>query len=849
MRTDQKFPIVGIGASAGGIEALQGFFGGLPADPGAAFVVITHLNPTHESFLHEILSRFTSLPVSVAAEGIRLTPNHVYVMPPDVLLGIEDGTLRIKQRPSRRLQEIKPVDIFLSALAKDRGECAVSVILSGADGDGTLGTKAVKEAGGLTLAQVRDGHGPAYPDMPATAIAAGVVDLALPVEQMGAKIVEFSQGFLASDTSMSEAPDGEHSSEKAREELYTLLRNQTGHDFSGYKTKTFLRRIQRRMHIGQLDNVEAYIEWLRRDPKEVQALFRDLLISVTDFFRDGEAFEKLKELVIPKLFEERGAHDTVRVWVPGCATGEEVYSIGILMREHMATLTAVPRVQIFATDIDEKALSVARAARYPEELLQAVTGDRRRFFIPDGGTYVVSNEVRELCIFSTHNLIRDPPFSRMDLISCRNLLIYFGPDVQQQVIPIFHYSLRPGGYLFLGTAENATQCPELFLALDKKYRIFKSREDAPASHPPLLFSTPKAQWPDEWAPRSAAKSGAALRQEVETQVLERLAPPHVVVNQDGEIVYYSAKTGKYLEAPLGSPTRQLLAVTRRGLRLDLRTAVRECIQSSQKSVREHVHVETDDGRVQPVTISVEPVFNGNHDKRLLLIAFLDEGQAITAGEAEASSSGTSESTDRLERELRETRDRLQSQIEEYETALEELKSSNEELVSMNEEMQSTNEELEASREEMSSLNEELHTVNSELTAKVESLDRANSDLQNLFESTQIATVFLDKDLIIRIFTPGLSRFFNILPGDRGRPLSHITSRFPLPDLATDVRRVVDTGERLERVAKDEFGADFLIRLNPYRHSDGVVDGVVISFVELAARTAGSEPSVRTRIGS
>ena len=443
-----------------------------------------------------------------------------------------------------------------------------------------------------------------------------------------------------------------------------------------------------------------------------------------------------------------------------------------------------------------------------------------------------------MCIFSAHNLIRDPPFSRMDLISCRNLLIYFGAEAQHQVIPTFHYSLRPDGYLLLGTSENVTQFPDLFVAVDKKHRIFRSREDAPPTHLPILFGGTNSARQDEWTPRAAGKSAAPLRQAMHAEILERLAPPHVVVNQDNEIVHYSASTGPYLEAPVGAPTRQLLAVARKGLRLELRTTLRECAQSGQKCIREHVPVEGDDGQVHLVTLSIEPITDGNRDNRLLLVSFIDEAQSVTTGQAEAGLAQAADNSAPLERELRETRERLQSQIEEYETALEELRSSNEELVSMNEEAQSTNEELEASKEEMQSLNEELQTVNSELQNKIDALDRANSDLHNLFESTQIATVFLDKDLVIRIFTPSVSRIFNILPSDRGRPLTDITSRFALGDLTSDVKRVVQSSEPIERVVQGEAGTDFLIRLNPYRNSDGRSEGVVVSFIELRARAEG-----------
>lgn len=829
MSDARKFPIVGIGASAGGIEALEGFFQGMPEKPGAAFVIVTHLNPDRDSYLAEIVQRYTALPVTVAASGMNVACDHVYVMPPNTLISIKDGKLDLKPRSGAR--ETKPVDIFLSALAKDRGDVSVAVVLSGADGDGTLGTKAVKEAGGLTLAQVADGHGPRYPDMPDTAISAGFIDLAVPADAMGAKIAEFAvtavQGFDRAVLGL----QGDDAEASARQEIYTILRNQVGHDFEGYKAKTFLRRVHRRMQLAQIAKIGTYIEVLRDTPKEVQALFRDLLISVTDFFRDAGAFEKLKADVIPKLFEGRGADGTVRVWVPGCATGEEVFSIAILMREHAEQLSTVPRVQLFATDIDDAALSVARAARYPAELLANVSEDRKRFFLANGGSYVVAKEIRDMCIFSSHNVIRDPPFSRMDLISCRNLLIYFGATVQHQVIPIFHYSLRPGGFLFLGTSENVTQFSDLFAPVDKKFRIFRSRDDVATPQYPMSFAVPGLiGGARERGPRSEPNSAAALRHVVEAQVLERLAPPHVVVNLDGEVVYFSGRTGKYLEAPSGVPTRQILAIARKSLRLGLRTALRECVQTDKKIVRERIELSHDDGTAQHVTLSVEPIMERNRDNPLMLVAFQDDGGPHAGDNIKQGAIGDPSTL--METELRDTRERLQSQIEEYETALEELKSSNEELVSLNEELQSTNEELEASKEEMQSLNEELHTVNTELTVKVDALDQANSDLENLFESTPIATVFLDRDLVIRTFTPGVKRIINILPGDRGRPLTDLTTRFALPNLAADVKVVAARGEPVERRIADKSGVEILIRMNPYRNSREVLEGVVVTFVDI-----------------
>ncbi len=834
-----QFPIVGVGASAGGVEALEGFFRGIPDKPGIGIVVVTHLNPERESILHEIIARYTSLRVQVAKDGVQVGVDCVYVLPSDAVLGIGQGRLTIT-KPSPTHRERKPIDIFFSALALDIGEYAAGAVLSGSDGDGTLGIKAIKERGGLSLAQTRNGHGPGHPSMPDSAIASGFVDLAIPVEAMGGKLVEFARGLTLLDGIADDAALGLDIAplDTSQAEIYAILRSQVGHDFTGYKVKTFLRRVQRRMQVVQLHTLQAYVARLRQDPAEVTALFRDLLINVTNFFRDADAFENLASLVIPRLFEGRGAEDSVRVWIPGCATGEEVYSIAILMREHMPTLTAVPRVQIFATDIDEHALAVARAGRYPAALLDSVSAERRqRFFVADGGTYVLAKEVRDLCIFSPHSVIRDPPFSRMDMVSCRNLLIYFGQEVQGQVIPIFHYALRAGGYLFLGTSENISQFRELFAPIDKRHRIFRSRDDiAPAFRLPMAVrGWRSSSLAADTAARRSSMAGAGLRQSVQSQVLDRFSPPHVVANRDGDVVYFSTRTGKYLEAAPGIPTRQLLTMARRGLRLDLRTVFRKAVDTNTVASCPGVKLEHDDGRTHFVTITVEPVTD-SAEEPLYLILFHDEGATLSRDEAEGRLHSQADGLSiELENELRDTRERLQALVEEYETALEELKSSNEELQSVNEELQSSNEELEASKEELQSVNEELHTVNGELNAKVDALDRANNDLQNLFDATNLATVFLDRRLTIRNFTPAVGRLFNILPGDRGRPITDLSGPLDLPYLAEDVATIMAGSQQIERqVHRQQDGLHYLVLFAPYRDASDLVAGVVVTFVDVTS---------------
>ncbi|WP_233236369.1 CheR family methyltransferase [Bordetella sp. LUAb4] len=845
MAAASDFPIVGIGASAGAVEALEGFFRGVPDKPGFACVIVTHLSPDRKSMLPEIVSRYTSMKV-VAMEGS--TPvevDCVYLLPAAAVVGIQKRVLSLDAvdpaHPERR-----PVDLFFSALAEDIGEMAAGVVLSGGDSDGTLGIKAIKERGGLTLAQTADAFGPQHAHMPDSAIGAGIVDFAVPVERMGEKLVSFAKGLYLLDglaqTDIERAKA--RKLDDAREGIYALLRAQMGHDFSGYKVNTFLRRVQRRMQVLEIDEPDLYVTRLGADPEEVAALFRDLLINVTSFFRDAQAFQTLADAILPKLFEGRGPRDTVRVWVPGCATGEEVYSLAILMREYLDEREQAPRVQIFATDIDDSALSVARTARYPLPLLDGVSDARReRFFVHDGSSYVVSKEVRDVCVFSPHSVIRDPPFSRIDLVSCRNLLIYFGQEIQRQVIPTFHYALRPGGYLFLGTSENVSQFDELFVPVEKKQRIFR-RVDVVAGplRMPLSLSSARIGHIATLASSRPALGSGALRHAVDNHMLERFTPPHVLTTRDGDVVYYSSRTGKYLEAAPGVPTRQLFAMARKGLGLDLRSVFREAVESGRPVTRAGVAIEGEDGRVQVISLTVEPLPEQSQGDRMYLVVFTDQGPVLNRDEAllraQVMQDGT---TLQIEKELRDTRERLQSMIEEYETALEELKSSNEELVSVNEELQSSNEEMEASKEELVSLNEELHTVNAELSGKIEELDRSNSDLQNLLESTSVATIFLDRKLLIRSFTPAVADIFKIRSIDRGRPLAELVSRLNLAGLEENIANVFRSGKLLEcKVVSKDQRAHFLLRLAPYLNVEGQADGIVIAFVDITGMIHAEE---------
>ncbi|MBV9200105.1 MAG: PAS domain-containing protein [Alphaproteobacteria bacterium] len=827
-------PIVGIGASAGGVEALEQLLRSVPAENGLAFVVVTHLPPNRESMLADILGRATPMPVIDAKDGEKVEAEHVYILPPSAILTIQQGRLRLRHTgPADR--ERAPIDVFFNSLAEDQGEHAIGVVLSGGGHDGTLGIKAIKENGGLTIAQGANVSRPRFVEMPLSAVAGGFVDLELPVEDIPERIIAYVRNWGAFDP---EKPGD------VLANIHRLLRSRTGHDFSDYKERTFQRRVQRRMQVVQTTKLEEYAERLQKDAEEVHALFRDLLIGVTDFFRDAAAFQALETSVIPKLFEGKGADDEVRVWVAGCSTGEEAYSIAILLREQCEKLVTPPKVQIFATDIDETAMGIARAARYPANVIKEVSPERlRRFFSQEAGTYRVIKELRDMCIFSTHSVIRDPPFSRLDLISCRNLLIYLKPTLQAQIVPLFHYSLRPGGFLFLGSSENLSRYGELFAALDRKNRIFRRRDLISRPPLPLRQFLPNARRePGTEDGQNAFLQRSDTVRKLAATVVERFAPTFVIVDEAGQTLFFSSGTGKYLQPAAGPPNRDIVAMARPGLRADLRAALHRAKETGERVVRERIAVQINGG-LQMISLAVERVLEGN--ETAYGIVFTDRGPIRSdedvAGASRPVGEGEDATVRQIEKELQETKERLQSTIEELETANEEFRSSNEELLSVNEELQSTNEELETSKEELQSVNEELQTVNNELSIKIDELDRANADLNNLFQSTQVATIFLDRNLLIRSFTPAVTKLFNLIPNDRGRPLTDIVSRIDYPDLEHDMRRVCRGAEVAERSVKVSGGnGHYLARILAYRTPNNEIDGVLLTFVDISNIIAAEE---------
>ncbi|MGN6059529.1 MAG: CheR family methyltransferase, partial [Sphingomicrobium sp.] len=732
-------------------------------------------------------------------------------------------------------------DSMLMSLAEHAQDRAVAVILSGLGSEGTAGVTATKQFGGLSIAESLDGEGEAAEHGAAT--PAGIVDLLLPIGQIAAQIALYVHGLKTLGPT---EPEGEIP-QQVRDQLTqiaTLLRNVTGNDFHGYKVNTFLRRVQRRMQVSQTGKIEDYVQRLKKDREEVHHLFQDLLIGVTQFFRDPKEFELL-ERELPRLFEGKGPEDHFRVWVLGCATGEEAYSIAILLSEYLGEHDNPPHVQIFATDLDARALGVARAGRYSNAIAEHVRPDRlARWFVREGDTYCIAKELREMCIFSPHNLVRDAPFSRIDLLSCRNLLIYLNADLQDRVIPIFHFSLRPGGILLLGSSENVTRHQKLFAPVDRKHRLFRRLETPTRVLPefPLTARVGRREPHHDRSPvpvRTPALASTISRRA--TQVAERYAPAYVITDSDHEVLHFSGRTGPYLEPATGAASLNLFNLVQRDLRLDLRSALHRAAEEKRRVECLRVPMR-ENGDSALVNMVVEPIGEGG-DATAFVVLFQDAGEAAANGAQRLRQEAAGDHVDRLEAELRLTKERLQATIEELESTNEELKSSNEEYQSINEELQSANEELETSKEELQSVNEELQTVNAELAHRVGDLARANSDLRNLLESTQIATIFLDNDLRVRSFTPTATEIFHLLDSDVGRPIDHLGATITYPELSEDVRKVLTKLGTVEREVKSRDGAHFIARVHPYRSIDNFIAGAVLTFLDVT-NTVRAEQALR-----
>lgn len=804
------FPVVGIGASAGGLGAFEILLPAIKPGGGLAFVIVQHLDPDHQSSLAQVLDRLAPVPVSLIDDDTVVEPDHIYVIPPKASLTIADDRLLLAP-PVEDRGHRTPIDGFFLSLAAARGERAAAVILSGSGSDGTLGLRAIKEHGGLTIAQ----EGAEYDGMMRSAVRTGMVDFVLPLHEIPGKLVDYFHHL----DGHREQGDGDAATDHLTQ-ICALLRTRTGHDFSGYKDKTVARRVQRRMQVLQIESVPAFIERLRKEPGEIDILLQDLLIGVTNFFRDPQAFAALEEKVIPQLFEGKGPLDTVRVWVPGCSTGEEAYSIAILLREHMPKGKSVPRLQIFASDIDEQALQIARVGRYPATIARDIPAHRLdRYFVREDGTYRIASDLREACLFSAHNLLRDAPFSKLDLISCRNLLIYLTPELQNRLIPLFHYALNEAGHLFLGSSENLTRHARLFATVDKPHRIFRRRALLERRLPEFPLTAPDGLRRRPPSAQRSATENEPLQALAERQLLERYSPAYVIVNAEGEVLHGSARTGKYLELSAGTPRLDVFSMARQGLRPDLRAGVHKAASSGQVAVQRNVLVGTNGGR-QTIDLVIQPLRPSSMHDPLYMVIFQDVGGIKSVQELETApddENPESASLRQIETELRSTKERLQTTTEELESANEELKSGNEELSSMNEELQSANEEL---------------------NARVEELSRANSDIANLLESTQIATVFLDRNLNVKSFTPAAKDVFRLVESDTGRPIGHVRARFQADTVQDDADRVMRTLATLERqIESTDSGARYVMRMMPYRTVDNVIAGVVITFVDVSRISA------------
>lgn len=848
---DASFPIVGVGASAGGLAAFEAFFSGMPVDtnPGMAFVLVQHLAPDHKSILSELIRRYTRMQVFEVEDGITVQPNCAYIIPPNRDMAFLKGTLQLLEPSAPRGQRL-PIDFFFRSLAQDQGERAIGIVLSGTGSDGTLGVRAIKGEGGMVMAQ--NPASTEFDGMPRSAIATGLVDYELPPAEMPAQLIAYVTH--AFGHARSPAAVQSPRTESALKKIFVLLRAQTGHDFSQYKPSTINRRIERRMAVHQIDAIDSYVRYLQQTAPEVEALFRDLLIGVTSFFRDPEAFHVLEEQIIPKLFDDKSSGSVVRVWSIGCSTGEEAYSIAILLQERMQALKQSYTVQLFATDIDSRAIATARAGVYPASIAADISPERlARFFTAesDGSAYRIHKGIRDMLVFSEQDVIKDPPFSKLDLISCRNVLIYMAAELQKKLIPLFHYALKPGGRLFLGTSEGVGEFAELFAVLDRKSKLYQREQDfhgmnraAPGRFLPPMTRLDVAL--QQGAKKTAFPVKLPMRELAEQALLQQCVPTSALVNDQGDILYLHGRSGMYLEpAPGEAGISNILKMAREGLRRDLTMALQKAAGTKSTVRCPGLRVKTN-GHFTLVNLTVCPVAESSAatpESHLYLVIMEDAPDTApdsvqqAAIPASAGASGAESDAESriaaLKQELRAKDEYLQSTHEELESSNEELKSSNEEMQSVNEELQSTNEELETSKEELQSVNEELGTVNSELQTKVVDLSRANNDMNNLLAGTGIGTVFVDHQLRIMRFTPAASAIINLILSDVGRPVSHIASNLVGYDrLVADVQAVLNTLTPKELNVQTTDGKWHAMRILPYRTLDNVIEGAVICFVEI-----------------
>lgn len=832
--------VIGLGASAGGLEAFERFFTHTPIDANMAYVLIQHLDAEHVSILPELIARFTQMPVSQITDNLPVEPNHVYVIPANCNLALQQGRLILSTLEPKRGNRL-PIDFFFHSLASDQGERAIGIVLSGTGSDGCLGIEAIRSAGGIVIAQSPESA--AYDGMPKSALATGMVDATLPPEAMPAELIRYMQtreppSSLLANHEPSEFID-------PLKKIFSLLYGVTHQDFSSYKKSTILRQIERRMKLNFLNNLNQYAIFLQEKPEELQLLFSDLLIGVTRFFRDPEAFQSLsKQAILPTIHKDPESEIPIRVWVPACSTGEEAYSIAITFQEQLEALGSRRKVQIYATDIDPQAINHARSGVYRTPIQSDLSEERlQRFFTRDGSLIQVKKSIRDLVVFAVQNLIMDPPFSRLDLISCRNLLIYLEPETQRRIFPLFHYALNPDGFLFLGNAETTGGFGDFFSTLDRRNKIYRKKESAQAGIGEVKFRVPPG---NHVAPspllNDKGESRLGLQKWTEHALLNFVLPACVVTDEKFNVLYVQGHTSDYLESPTGEMTSNVVKMAREGLKVKLSVALRKAMNQKaqvQLSPLPYTIHEID----HAIRLTVKPFFDALGGQTLILIVFEDLSQASKAKKVHAADTSTSNKDlriEELEQDLQLKEDYILSTIDDLETANQDIKLVNQDLMSTNEELQSTNEELETSKEELQSINEELSTVNTELQRKNEELSTTVNDLNNFLTSTEIATIFLDLDLQIRRFTPTINTIFNLLPGDMGRPIQHFVSNLAYDKLIADCQAVLDTLISHSVEVQSHKGAWYLMTIKPYRTVEHMIDGLVITFFDITEQKKSEE---------
>jgi two-component system CheB/CheR fusion protein len=839
-----NFPIVGIGASAGGLSAFEEFFSGMPtdSDPDMAFVLVQHLAPDHKSILTELIRRYTRMQVYEVEDGIVVHPNCAYIIPPNHDMALINGKLQLLEPSAPRGQRL-PIDFFFRSLAQDQHERAIGIVLSGTGSDGSLGVRAIKAEGGIIMAQT-----PAtteFDGMPRNAIATGLVDYVLTPAEMPAKLIAYAKSVYSRLEKKDIVPSPLN--EDALNKIFILLRSQTSHDFSNYKPTTIHRRIERRMAVHQIGTMEAYVKYLQKTPTEIDALFKDMLIGVTSFFRDPEAFKILEEQVIPKLFAGKPEGGMIRVWLPGCSTGEEAYSLAILLAEHQELTQKHFMIQVFATDIDSQSIAIARAGLYPLSIASDISPERlTRYFTKEfgNGGYRIQKKIREMLVFSEQNLIKNPPFSKLDLISCRNLMIYLDAKLQKKLIPLFHYVLNTGGYLFLGTSETVGEFSDLFSIVDRKAKLYQRKQDLQGSRKNDIRSILPSIAMLDAAPqqrnnvKQSTSEKLSYHEITEQALLQHFAPAAVLVNGKGDILYIHGRTGAYLEPAQGEPgINNVLKMAREGLRRELTTALHKSSGSVITTSGSRLQVSLND-KLTEVNFYIKPLklHPSTQDSDQLYLVVFEEAPLIPESKiplSEAALPADNTEISALKQELKAKEEYLLTANEELETSNEELKSANEEMQSVNEELQSTNEELETSKEELQSVNEELSTVNSELQTKLFDLSQAYNDMNNLLAGTNIATVFVDQQLQILRFTPSASQIINLIMSDMGRSVGQIVSNLVgYNKLIEDTQSVLDTRIPKEVEVKTTDGKWFTLRIQPYRTLENVIEGAVITFMDI-----------------